>query len=87
MTPAHLIVASIAIALPVCAQVPSAQPLRDAYPGTIALAVDATDLDRHVFRVKETIPVTAGPLRLLYPQWMPGHHSPESHAKLLAGLR
>ncbi len=27
------------------------------YPGVITLAVDATDLDRHIFRVHETIPV------------------------------
>jgi predicted metalloprotease with PDZ domain len=86
MNPLRLFVAAAAIAVPAFAQVPAA-PLRDTYPGTITLVVDATDLDRHIFRVKETIPVVAGPVRLFYPQWMPGHHSPESHAKLLAGLR
>ena len=86
MNIAHLLVASIAIAAPVFAQGP-AQSFRDAYPGVITLSVDATDLDRHVFRVKESIPVTAGALRLLYPQWIPGHHSPGGHIKLLTGVK
>ena len=46
------------------------------YPGTLKLAVDATDLDHRVFRVRETIPVAAGPLTLFYPQWLPGNHGP-----------
>ncbi|HLX25096.1 MAG TPA: peptidase M61 [Usitatibacter sp.] len=85
MTFARLLVASIAISAPVFAQGP--QPFRDAYPGVITLSVDATDLDRHVFHVKESIPVAQGALRLLYPQWIPGHHSPGGHIKLLTGLK
>ena len=86
MNTARLLAASIAIAAPVFAQGP-AQSFRDAYPGVITLSVDATDLDRHVFRVKESIPVNAGALRLLYPQWIPGHHSPGGHIKLLTGVK
>ena len=44
------------------------------YPGTLKLAVDATDIDHRVFRVREEIPVAAGALTLLYPQWLPGNH-------------
>jgi hypothetical protein len=52
-------------------------PPKDApYPGTIRLAVDATDVTRHVFRVKETIPVGSGPLTLLYPKWLPARTAP-----------
>src|SRR5690348_7195236 len=42
-----------------------------AYPGTIKLAVDATDTTRGIFRIHETIPVPAntGDFILLYPQW------------------
>src|ERR1700684_3237717 len=39
-----------------------AAPKDTPYPGTIRLAVDATDVTRHIFRVQETIPVTGGPL-------------------------
>jgi predicted metalloprotease with PDZ domain len=56
------------------------------YPGTIRLAVDATDVTRHVFRVKETIPVQAGALTLLYPKWVPGTHAPIGRIDSLAGL-
>ena len=56
-------------------------------PGTIAIAVDATDLSQRVFKVRETIPVVAGELTLLYPQWLPGNHSPSGPIDKLAGLR
>src|SRR5689334_700155 len=56
------------------------------YPGTLELAVDATDLDHRVFRVHETIPVTAGPLTLFYPEWLPGNHGPRGPVDKLAGL-
>ena len=62
-------------------------PPRDiAYPGTIKLAVDATDTDHGIFRVTETIPVRPGPLVLLYPKWLPGNHSPTGQIGKLAGL-
>src|SRR5712692_5780014 len=57
------------------------------YIGTIRLNVDATDTDRHIFRVRETIPVRGGePLVLLYPQWLPGNHSPTGRVDKLGGL-
>src|ERR1700712_3491775 len=57
------------------------------YPGTIRLKVDATDLDRAIMRVQETIPVAqAGPLVLLMPKWLPGNHSPRGPIDKLAGL-
>ena len=52
----------------------------------IVLAVDATDVTRHIFRVKQTIPVQSGALTLLYPKWLPGNHSPTGRIDALAGL-
>jgi predicted metalloprotease with PDZ domain len=57
------------------------------YAGTIALHVDASDTRQGIFRVHETIPVQAGALALLYPQWIPGDHSPSGPIAMLAGLR
>lgn len=57
------------------------------YPGTLILQVDASDLDRRIFRVKETIPVKPGPLTLLYPRWLPGNHAPTGKIGQLAGLK
>ena len=56
------------------------------YPGTLKLAVDATDIDHRVFRVHEEIPVAAGALTLFYPEWLPGNHSPRGPLDKLAGL-
>lgn len=57
------------------------------FPGTIVLTVDATDLDRGIFRAHEVIPVAAARrLTLLYPKWLPGYHAPQSPIAFLAGL-
>lgn len=73
------------------AQEPFVNTIPDAvdtpYPGTIKLIVDATDTQRGIFRVKETIPVAkAGPMALLFPKWLPGAHSPRGEIEKLAGL-
>jgi predicted metalloprotease with PDZ domain len=66
---------------------PIAAPRDIPYPAAIRLNVDATDVDRRIFRVREAIPVRAGePLVLLYPQWLPGNHSPSGPVDKLAGL-
>ncbi len=58
-----------------------------AYPGLLKVQVDATDLDRHIFRVHETIPVAkAGPMTILYPQWLPGNHGPSGPLKAVGGI-
>ncbi len=64
-----------------------AAPRDVAYPGTLKIAVDATDIARHVFQVKESIPVSAGTVTLLYPQWLPGNHSPTGRVDNVAGLK
>ncbi len=67
---------------------PSIPATRDApYPGVIQLEVDATDLTRAIFQVKQIIPVAApGPLVLLYPEWLPGNHAPRGQIEKVAGL-
>ena len=56
-------------------------------PGIVRIDVDATNVDQHIFRVRETIPVQAGALTLLYPQWLPGNHSPRGPIDKIAGLQ
>ena len=66
-------------------QIPA--PKDTPYPGILHINVDATDIDRHIFNIHETIPVRGGePLVLLYPQWLPGNHSPTGRVDKLAGL-
>ncbi len=56
------------------------------YAGTLSLLVDLTDDQRHIVTVHETIPVAPGRLTLLYPQWIPGNHSPTGPISKLGGL-
>ncbi|HWD94524.1 MAG TPA: peptidase M61 [Verrucomicrobiae bacterium] len=57
------------------------------WPGVIHISVDASDNTRGIFRIAETIPVSApGALTLLYPKWLPGHHSNNGPISQLAGL-
>lgn len=64
-------------AVPLSRQVPDA--VDTPYPGgTIAIDIDATDTVRGVYRITQTVPVTAETRRLtlLFPQWLPGNHAP-----------
>ncbi|MGN6327771.1 MAG: M61 family metallopeptidase [Rhodanobacter sp.] len=62
-------------------------PPRDVpFEGTVQINVDATDVAHRIFRVHEVIPAQPGPLTLLYPQWLPGNHSPTGPIDKLAGL-
>jgi predicted metalloprotease with PDZ domain len=93
---AALLLAGTASAQPEVRTAPQAAPLPPAipaaqdvpYPGAIALDIDATDLERGVYRVKQTVPVTPGAreLVLLLPEWIPGKHGPRGPINLLADL-
>ena len=66
------------------AEVPAPQNVP--FQGTLKISVDATDVAHRIFRVHETLPVSAGKLTLLYPSWLPGHHSPSGPIDKVAGL-
>ncbi len=85
------------LAAPAYAQQPQPQPMpyppavpapQDvAFPGTITLQADITDLARHVVSIHETIPIShQGDMVLLYPEWVPGDHGPTGPLAALAGL-
>lgn len=59
---------------------------RAAYPGTISLQIDATNISQRVFGVRQKVPVSAGERRFHYPAWLPGNHSPTGQIEKLAGL-
>jgi len=61
-------------------------PADKPYAGTIALSVDLTNVNDRVLNVHETIPVTSGEITLLYPEWLPGTHSPSNPVGDMAGL-
>lgn len=71
--------------MPIVDTVPAARDV--AFPGTLKLEIDATNIQQGIFTVKETIPVAkAGPMVLLFPEWLPGTHAPRGQIEKLAGL-
>ncbi len=52
----------------------------------IQLMVDLTDAPRKMLHAHMTIPVSPGPLTLLYAKWIPGEHMPDGPIDDLAGL-
>lgn len=58
------------------------------FPGAdpIHLSVDLRDAPRRRFQVRESLPVQPGPLRLVYPKWIPGEHGPTGPINAITGL-
>jgi predicted metalloprotease with PDZ domain len=74
-------------AVPLPPAIPAAQDVP--FPGTMTLEIDATDVERAVYRVRQTVPVPPGmrEMVLLLPEWIPGKHAPRGPINLLADLR
>ncbi len=62
-------------------------PIVAAQDPTIRLQVDATDVTRRLYHVHMTLPVQPGAMTLLYPQWIPGEHSPTGPITDLVGMK
>ncbi len=79
---------SAPVAVPLAYAVPDAKDTP--YPGgTMALDIDASDVQRGLYRVTQTVPLAAGLSRitLLFPQWLPGQHGPRGNVSELVDLR
>jgi predicted metalloprotease with PDZ domain len=65
---------------------PIAAPVDTPYPGTISLLVNVMNITDRILTVHETIPVKGRDITLLYPEWLPGTHSPSNAVAQLDGL-
>ena len=63
----------------------AATPAAAATPVTLVL--DASQASRNILYAHERLPVTLGPLTLVYPKWIPGEHTPSGPLNDLAALR
>ncbi|URL59328.1 M61 family metallopeptidase [Luteibacter flocculans] len=84
-TLAAAVASAIALAAPAtAADLPAAvdQP----YPGNLVLHVDLSDAARHLYHVRETIPVSGNHAILYYPKWIPGVHGPSGPLANVAGF-
>src|ERR1700751_2818201 len=52
----------------------------------ITLSVDLTDAPRKILHATEVMPVTAGPLTVVSPKWIPGEHGPTGTIENMAGF-
>ena len=74
--PVSLAAQTIAQPEPAPMSPPIVAPSDTPYLGTLTLKVDLSNTKDRIATVHETIPVRAGKLTLLYPEWIPGDHSP-----------
>ncbi|MBU6320253.1 MAG: peptidase M61 [Alphaproteobacteria bacterium] len=59
-----------------------------AFPGTVRLELDVTDLERKIWTIRQSIPTPrAGRMSLHYAQWIPGNHAPRGPIYNYAGLK
>src|ERR1700678_2599807 len=55
--------------------------------GPIRLLVDASQAPQKILHARMEIPVSAGPLTLYYPEWIPGEHMPDGPIIEVAGMK
>lgn len=63
-----------------------ARPVDRNFDGVVELHVDASDIQRRFFDVRQRIPAAEGALTLLYPRWEAASHGPSLTVTDLAGL-
>src|ERR1700757_1371309 len=52
----------------------------------ITLSVDLTDAPRKILHATEVMPVSPGPLTVVYPKWIPGEHGPTGPIENMTGF-
>ena len=52
----------------------------------ITLSVDLTDAPRKILHATEVMPVSPGPLTVVYPEWIPGEHGPTGPIDNMTGF-
>jgi predicted metalloprotease with PDZ domain len=72
---------------PIAPVAPIAAPKDRAYAGDIRLSIDASDVERRIVHVHETVSGVGADTVLLYPKWLPGTHAPEGTIDRLAGIK
>ena len=52
----------------------------------IRITADLTEAPRHLFHAEVDLPVKAGPLTLITPEWIPGNHAPTGPVSQIVGV-
>jgi len=56
-------------------------------PPPIRITVDLREAPRRIFHARLHVPAAPGPLTLIYPQWIPGEHSPSGPIVDVVGVK
>ncbi|HOX58640.1 MAG TPA: M61 family peptidase [Candidatus Paceibacterota bacterium] len=75
----------LGVAVAACSLLAAPAVLADA--PHIKLEVDAADAPRKILHARLEFPASPGPLTLVYPKWLPGHHAPNGPITDLTGLK
>jgi predicted metalloprotease with PDZ domain len=63
-----------------------ALPMARAQMPPIEITADLSDAPRKLFHADVDLPVTAGPITLTTPKWIPGHHMPSGPVEEITGV-
>ncbi len=61
-------------------------PVARAQKAPIEITADLSDAPRKLFHAEIDFPVSAGPVTLISPEWIPGHHMPSGPASSIVGV-
>jgi predicted metalloprotease with PDZ domain len=65
---------------------PTAPAWAQSQKAPIQITADLSDAPRKLFQAEVDLPVTAGPLTLTTPKWIPGHHRPYGPVENITGV-
>ena len=80
-----LLAPCLALLLPAGTGLADAPPAK-AIQRPMLVEVNLADAQRRLFQARLVIPISPGPVTLLYPKWVPGEHMPSGPLADLAGL-
>jgi predicted metalloprotease with PDZ domain len=60
--------------------------IASAQKSPIEITADLSDAPRKLFHAEIDFPVSAGPVTLISPEWIPGHHMPSGPANAITGV-
>jgi predicted metalloprotease with PDZ domain len=65
----------------------TAAPLAARAAAPMTLVVDAREVSRNIIHMRLDVPISGGPVRMVFPKWVPGQHAPANPVVDLVVLR
>jgi hypothetical protein len=81
-----LLMKQCAVQFPALVLIALGVSIANAQKAPIEITADLSDAPRKLFHAEIDFPVSAGPLTLISPEWIPGHHMPSGPANAITGV-